>query len=610
MAEQAKEHEKRFSVDGREVTQVRYDIKLDKDSVLPRAESADLRFFKGRKEIAAYEGLTRDELEVAVGAYNKANIENGVGANQRGNSKDAIKGKLEKDGLVSGEISTAGLESKLVKDKGADKVDLIDRVSLDRIAPGMVSLDESIKQMEQETHWNNGLPKYREGDAAAATVDQVQPVAQTQDAELSEVNSIEPDIEQERVLPTMDDEVKRNVARMWLKKNADTVQTAEQDRPQEELGQSGGNEIDDDDVFSDRNATTTYRQVVPKDVESSYLRVGNKFHYSSKPDLQAFEDKGNKLETKSNSERVAADLVKIAHARGWNDIKVKGSEEFRRQVWLEASLQGMQVKGYKPSEADKALLEKRERESPSNAIERDGPTQQRPTPSRPAERPAKAAETPQKADSLDGVKPVNEAGREALAAEREAKVAMLAGVLLEHGKAKFNFDKDEKESYFVKYRDDKGDEKIVWGVDLARAMKESKAEVGQRVELENKGKQPVTVNAPVRNEEDKVVGFEKKETHRNAWEVKADAFRNQDPKEAVKQHPELVNAYAIVKAAELVAKDKFKTTEDQQRFVGMAKESLAKQIEQNKAIPEVTIKDRQQATEQKRELSTEKELER
>ncbi len=607
MAEQAKEHEKRFSVDGREVTQVRYDIKLDKDSVLPRAESADLRFFKGRKEIAAYEGLTRDELAVAVGAYNKANIENGVGANQRGNSKDAIKGKLEKDSLVSGEISTAGLESKLVQNKNADKSALGD-YGFDTVQAQDAQLERQLAAFEAS--------QQQEQDFSSAPVEldsreaHIVPAAQSQDAELAEVNSIEPDIEQERVLPTMDDEVKRNVARMWLKKNADPVQTAEQDTPQEELGQSGGNEIDDDDVFADRNATTTYRQVVPKDVESSYLRVGNKFHYSSKPDLQAFEDKGNKLETKSNSERVAADLVKIAHARGWNDIKVKGSEEFRRQVWLEASLQGMQVKGYKPSDADKALLEKRERESPSNAIERDGPTQQRPTPSRPAEKPAKAAETPQKADSLDGVKPVNEAGREALAAEREAKVAMLAGVLLEHGKAKFNFDKDEKESYFVKYRDDKGDEKIVWGVDLARAMKESKAEVGQRVELENKGKQPVTVNAPVRNEEGKVVGFEKKETHRNAWEVKADAFRNQDPKEAVKQHPELVNAYAIVKAAELVAKDKFKTTEDQQRFVGMAKESLAKQIEQNKAIPEVTIKNRQQATEQKRELSTAKELER
>lgn len=107
------------------------------------------------------------------------------------------------------------------------------------------------------------------------------------------------------------------------------------------------------------------------------------------------------------------------------------------------------------------------------------------------------------------------------AKEAPAPVALLAGVLLEHGKAKFNFDKDEKDSYFAKYRDDAGEEKIVWGVDLARAMKESKAEVGQRIELENKGRQPVTVNAPVRNEEGTVVGYEKKETHRNAWEVTA-----------------------------------------------------------------------------------------
>lgn len=67
----------------------------------------------------------------------------------------------------------------------------------------------------------------------------------------------------------------------------------------------------------------------------------------------------NKLETKSNSEAIAESMVRIAEARGWDEIKVSGSEAFRKEVWLEAASRGMHVKGYSPSEQDKAELAKR-----------------------------------------------------------------------------------------------------------------------------------------------------------------------------------------------------------------------------------------------------------
>jgi hypothetical protein len=54
-------------------------------------------------------------------------------------------------------------------------------------------------------------------------------------------------------------------------------------------------------------------------------------------------------------------MVRIAEARGWNEIKVSGSETFRREVWLEAATRHMHVKGYHPSEQDFAALSKREK---------------------------------------------------------------------------------------------------------------------------------------------------------------------------------------------------------------------------------------------------------
>jgi hypothetical protein len=97
---------------------------------------------------------------------------------------------------------------------------------------------------------------------------------------------------------------------------------------------------------------------IPEGVKKRYLQVGNRFYFEKNPDQLAFEDKGHKLNTKSNGVAVAAALVEIAHSRGWTEIKVKGAEEFRRAVWLKANVQGIECKGYDPKETDLATLEK------------------------------------------------------------------------------------------------------------------------------------------------------------------------------------------------------------------------------------------------------------
>jgi len=76
----------------------------------------------------------------------------------------------------------------------------------------------------------------------------------------------------------------------------------------------------------------------------------------------AFTETTFKLATDSNNPSVARSMVDVAEARNWQGLRVSGSEDFKRLVWLEASLRGVKAMGYEPQLADQALL-KREREA-------------------------------------------------------------------------------------------------------------------------------------------------------------------------------------------------------------------------------------------------------
>lgn len=118
-----------------------------------------------------------------------------------------------------------------------------------------------------------------------------------------------------------------------------------------------GNHLASDEPFSAGHAQTS--KPLPPEVEARYLRIGDNYYSRTTPPSLAFHDKGNRLETATDSARVADALVRIAQARGWDEIRVSGFEQFRREVWIEASARGMQVKGYTPTEQDRAELARR-----------------------------------------------------------------------------------------------------------------------------------------------------------------------------------------------------------------------------------------------------------
>ncbi|EML1601815.1 TPA: toprim domain-containing protein [Burkholderia cepacia ATCC 25416] len=237
-------------------------------------------------------------------------------------------------------------------------------------------------------------------------------------------------------------------------------------------------------------------------------------------DVPHFEDKGVRLTSHANDRGTLADMIAIVQAKNFTSITLKGDPDFRRNGWLEAKLAGgIEVKGYKPSDSDHALLEAARREQ---ARQRDALT------IRKGDSPAPAVEKVAPSDSLAATpvaKAVNQRADAATTApdaapKTEAKpVDTMSGELLEHGSARYQHKPDASHSYFVRYRDEAGDERTVWGVDLKRAMNDSGAQVGDTVSLKNLGETPVVVQEPVRDAAGKVIRLESKEALRNAWEV-------------------------------------------------------------------------------------------
>lgn len=76
----------------------------------------------------------------------------------------------------------------------------------------------------------------------------------------------------------------------------------------------------------------------------------------------AFTESTFRLATDTNSPSVARSMVDVAEARNWKALRVSGNEDFKRSVWLEASVRGVKTIGYEPNPVDLELL-KREREA-------------------------------------------------------------------------------------------------------------------------------------------------------------------------------------------------------------------------------------------------------
>lgn len=114
---------------------------------------------------------------------------------------------------------------------------------------------------------------------------------------------------------------------------------------------------------------------VPQSVSSDFVHTPSdssfkpsKFYEKSNPVAVAFEDRGKSLSSSRDDNKTIAAMVAVAKSKNWNEIQVKGTQEFKRKAWLEAASQGINVKGYKPNEQDMAALQVKQEQMSRNQI--------------------------------------------------------------------------------------------------------------------------------------------------------------------------------------------------------------------------------------------------
>ena len=107
--------------------------------------------------------------------------------------------------------------------------------------------------------------------------------------------------------------------------------------------------------------------IVPRRITQAYTEVDGKF-YAKDSNRVMFEDKGEKLATSTTNKEAVADMVAYAKAKQWDSLKLSGSQEFRREAWLQAESQGIKTQGYTPKQSDLAALETLRQERSTNSI--------------------------------------------------------------------------------------------------------------------------------------------------------------------------------------------------------------------------------------------------
>lgn len=328
---------------------------------------------------------------------------------------------------------------------------------------------------------------------------------------------------------------------------------------------------------------------VPQQVRDRFVQDGDRFYF---PDgTLAFRDHGRKLSTQSENTVVIASLIDIARSRGWQEIAIEGTEEFRREAWRQGRLAGLGVRGYKapPGEHSamiRALSQKDERSQPEDPFAPAAPPPEARAPEpEPSDQSAQGPESRKRADEF------------------------LVGRLLDHGRDSYQFDPHRETSYFVRIKTGEG-ERTIWGKDLQRAIEQSltQPKTGDEIAMRRIGSDPVMVRRRERDAEGQVVKEEDLATQRYRWVLEkreffeararaAETFSNPAiaPHEGARKHPELVASYLKLHAAELTAGKRLRDPDDRKKFVALIRNALADSIARGEPLQPVRLRERSQS---------------
>ncbi|WLD40471.1 LPD7 domain-containing protein [Klebsiella oxytoca] len=238
----------------------------------------------------------------------------------------------------------------------------------------------------------------------------------------------------------------------------------------------------------------------------------------------AFYDYGSHLRMAtpeaSQSDEMILAAVLIADKQHHRGIEITGSDEFKERVFNLISEYNIEVKLTNPEQRVKLLELKKANETAketakenvadSNANKQEGANEKA---------NSSVQQNGMRWEESASVQPKKQNASDTQKEDKAAGESWEKGVIVAHGRAKYEWKDDESMNYFVTLKNEHG-EKTLWGKDLERAVKDAGVDTERLVTVRKLGFVDVEVNAPVRDESNKIVRYETIQTKRNEWEVK------------------------------------------------------------------------------------------
>lgn len=300
-------------------------------------------------------------------------------------------------------------------------------------------------------------------------------------------------------------------------------------------------------------------------------RLATTFFAGPGAKVAAFRDHGAKLSTHQVDPDTIRDMVAIAAHRGWRTIKVKGDDDFRREVWMEARALGLEVRGYRPRQRDQQELEARAAAQASRTI------------------------SPTSARDRQSLRDAGEASPPRPTAGRPDYDVGVRGVLLEAGEAPYRRRQGQPLTPYL--RIDRGDGRAldIWGVGLTEALVRAGAKPGDQVLVRRDGIDRVQKTIDVRDPRTGETTRQDREVPRNRWTILAERFRNASPAEAARD-PDLKAAQSQLAVVKTVIEASLKDPAAQARAYAAAREQVAAKLVEGRQFRTARVQEPEQVS--------------
>jgi hypothetical protein len=66
-----------------------------------------------------------------------------------------------------------------------------------------------------------------------------------------------------------------------------------------------------------------------------------------------------RITTRLDDRQTVSAMLDLVQARGWQSVKLRGTDSFKREAWVQAQVRGMQTEGYQPKATDRHEAQRR-----------------------------------------------------------------------------------------------------------------------------------------------------------------------------------------------------------------------------------------------------------